>query len=63
LPGSETLTQARKTLQLAFPFFLAVIVGGLAGFYESENSKFDDYHWLALNWMFGMLGENKKCCV
>jgi len=62
-------------MQLAFPFFLAVNVGGLAGFYESENSRFDDYHWLAQNWMSGMLGVHiirthkkilcikKRCCI
>lgn len=36
----------------SMPLFLIALSGGLAGAYDREHDMFDDYTWLASNWVF-----------
>jgi hypothetical protein len=45
---------------VSMPLFLIVLSGGLAGAYEPGHDMFDDYKWLASNWM---LVHAVICCV
>jgi len=42
--------------QFSLPLLLFASCSALSGAFEPENMLFEDYHWLASNWMFVHLG-------
>jgi hypothetical protein len=45
-----------RVWQFSLPLLLFASCSALSGAFEPENMLFEDYHWLASNWMFVHLG-------